>query len=310
MARPARWLVVSGIVLFMTGSLAVSGAKRPHRKAPIVIAQDLATPARIEQGRQTFRFDTFGDEAFWGDTLKLHEAIEGAAHGGIGPGLTPRAALAAGLKIDIDALPGPVSEQLDKGAVNLDDPAVMLALLKLNAVVGLTGIFSSSLTLQSIGVQCALCHSTVDDTHPSLCAGAVVPGRGTGCIGRRLDAWANEDLKIGALVALAPDLSAFATLLRVNETAVRSTLRGWGRGRFDAGLMLDGRTVSLPLIPSTFRAGGLKLHEWTGWLGTLPHLGADDDRKTNLMQYLLTVQPPIVTATSTQLRARPWRRTG
>jgi len=310
MARPARWLVVSGIVLFMTGSLAVSGAKRPHRKAPIVVAQDLGMPARIEQGRQTFRFDTFGDEAFWGDTLKLHEAIEGAAHGGIGPGLTPRAALAAGLKIDIDALPGPVSEQLDKGAVNLDDPAVMLALLKLNAVVGLTGIFSSSLTLQSIGVQCALCHSTVDDTHPSLCAGAVVPGRGTGCIGRRLDAWANEDLKIGALVALAPDLSAFATLLRVNETAVRSTLRSWGRGRFDAGLMLDGRTVSLPLIPSTFRAGGLKLHEWTGWLGTLPHLGADDDRKTNLMQYLLTVQPPIVTATSTQMRARPWRRTG
>jgi len=297
-------------MLFMTGSLAVSGAKRPHRKAPIVVAHDLGMPARIEQGRQTFRFGTFGDEACWGATLKLHEAIEGAAHGGIGPGLTPRAALAAGLKIDVDALPGPVREQLDKGAVNLDDPAVTLALLKLNAVVGLTGIFSSALTLQSIGVQCALCHSTVDDAHPSLCAGAVAPSRGTGCMGRRLDAWANEDLKIGALVALAPDLSAFATLLRVDETAVRTTLRSWGRGRFDAGLMLDARAVNLPLIPSTFRPVSLKLHEWTGWLGTLPHLGADDDRKTNLLQYLLTMQPPVVAAASSQMRARPWRRTG
>src|SRR5262249_43739351 len=153
------------------------------------------------------------------------------------------------------------------------------------------------------------CHSTVDNTHPSLCAGAVAPGRGTGCIGHRLDAWANEDLKIGALVALAPDLSAFSTLLRVDETAVRSTLRSWGRGRFDAGLML-GAAAGLPRIPSPFRRGGLKLHEGTGWLGTRPPLSGDDDRKTNLMHYLLPVQPPIVTATSTPLRARPWRRTG
>jgi hypothetical protein len=302
--------VVSGMTLLMTTTLAVSGARRPDPRTPTVTEPDAVTTlARIERGRQTFRFDTFGDEAFWGDTLRLHEAIEGEAYGGVGPGLTPRAALAAGLKIDIDALPGPVRDQLDRGAINLDEPAVTLALLKLNAVVGLTGIFSSSLSLQSIGVQCALCHSTVDDAHPSLCAGAVVPNPGTGCIGHRLDRWANRDLKVGALVALAPDLSALAALLRVDEMTVRSVLRGWGRGRFDAGL-LDRGAVNLPLIPAAFGTASVKLHTWTGWLGTLPRISSDDERKTNLVQYLLTVEPPAVAVSSPRVNARPWRRTG
>src|SRR5262249_58415074 len=110
MSRASLWLLMSGTTLVLVASLAVS-AKRHDRivAAPIINTEAVANAAaKVDQGRQTFRFDTFGDEAFWGDTLRLHEAIEGAAHGGVGPGLTPRAALAAGLKIDIDALPGPV----------------------------------------------------------------------------------------------------------------------------------------------------------------------------------------------------------
>ena len=118
----------------------------------------------VDQGRQIFRFDTFGDQAFWGDMLKLHMAVEGAPFGGVGPGLSPRAALGAGLKIDVDAVPKDTAEQLKNARVNLDDPAVTLALLKANAVVGLTGFFNSGGSLDSIGIQCALCHSTVDNS--------------------------------------------------------------------------------------------------------------------------------------------------
>jgi hypothetical protein len=142
----------------------------------------------VSRGRQIFRFDTFGDEAFWGDKLQLHLAIEGTGLGGIGPGLSPKGALAAGLKIDVDALPRQLLTQL----VNLDDPAVTLALLKLNAVIGVTGFFNSSGTLQSVGLQCSFCHSTVDNSRPALCAGAIDPNPGTGCVGHRLDGWPNR----------------------------------------------------------------------------------------------------------------------
>jgi cytochrome c peroxidase len=131
-------------------------------------AQSLLDPVQqnasqlVEQGRQTFRFDTFGDEAFWGDTLMLHQAIEGAKLGGIGPGVSPKTAIAVGLKLDVDALPANLLAALNQGQVNLNDPATTLALLKLNAVVGVTGFFNSSGTLQSVGIQCALCHSTLD----------------------------------------------------------------------------------------------------------------------------------------------------
>src|SRR5215217_2593990 len=95
----------------------------------------------IEEGRHTFRYDTFGDEAFWGDTLKLHQAVAGAANGGVGPGVSPAAALALGLKVDVDALPVRLRFDIVRGRVNLQDPATTLALLKLNAVVGVTGFF-------------------------------------------------------------------------------------------------------------------------------------------------------------------------
>jgi len=136
----------------------------------------------VTQGRQIFRFDTFGDQVFWGGTLKLHQAIEGSALGGIGPGVSPKTALAVGLKVDVDALPSNLFEQLKHGNVNLDDPAVTLALLKLNAVIGVTGIFDSAGALKSMGIQCALCHSTVDNSQPALCAGVIQPNPGTGCV--------------------------------------------------------------------------------------------------------------------------------
>src|SRR6185437_4511512 len=168
----------------------------------------------LSEGRRTFRFDTFGDEDFWGGTLKLHQAIEGSAFGGVGAGVSPKTALAVGLKVDVDALPAPVLNALRSGKVDLDDPAVTLTLLKLNAVVGVTGFFQSGLSLKSIGIQCALCHSTVDNSF--------APG-----IGHRLDGWANRDLNVGAIVSLAPDLSAVADLLRVDQNTVRTVLGAW-----------------------------------------------------------------------------------
>ncbi len=134
----------------------------------------------MEEGRQTFRFDTFGDEAFWGDALQLHQAIEGANFGGVGAGLSPRAALSLGLKVDVGNLSAAIINQLKNNHVNLNDPAVTLFLLKRNAVVGLNGSFNPNGSLRSVGISCSLCHSTVDN---SLTFG----------IGHRLDGWANRD---------------------------------------------------------------------------------------------------------------------
>src|SRR5262245_44591936 len=128
----------------------------------------------IEQGRQIFRYDTFGSEAFWGDGLQLHKAIAGEKHGGVGGGVSPKTALAVGLKVDADALPAALKQQIKDGKVNLDDPATTLALLKLDAVVGVKGFFDAQGGLKSIGLVCASCHSTVDDSF--------APG-----IGKRLD---------------------------------------------------------------------------------------------------------------------------
>jgi hypothetical protein len=241
---------------------------------------------RIKRGRRTFRFDTFGDEAFWGGTLQLHKAIAGAGLGGVGPGVSPATALAVGLKVDVDAIPASLRQQVAQGAVGLNDPAVTIALLKLNAVIGVTGMFDASGQLQSMGIQCAFCHSTVDDSNPALCFGAIVPNPGTGCIGHRLDGWSNRDLNVGAIVGLSPDLTAFSSLLGVTQDAVRDVLATWGPGKFDAELILDGKafnpqrvtdnvvtgtnTPGATLIPPAFGLSGVNLHTWTGW-GSVPH---------------------------------------
>src|SRR6266699_813800 len=222
--------------------------------------------ATLKTGRNIFRFDTFGDQAFWGDTLKLHQSIEGADHGGIGPGVSPSTALAVGLKVDVDALPQSLKQKLAAGQVDLNDPANTLALLKLNAVVGVTGFFDPQQRLNSLGIQCALCHSAVDNSF--------APG-----IGHRLDGWPNRDLNVGAIINLSPDLSAFTNALQVDEATVRTVLLSWGPGKFDAALLLDGKafrpdgTSAATLIPAAFGLAGVNLHTWTGW-GSVTHWNA------------------------------------
>jgi hypothetical protein len=232
------------------------------------IDRKIADDARhaVAQGRRIFRFDTFGDEVFWGDTIKLHQAIQGARFGGVGPGVSPKTALTVGLKVDVDALPPTVVDSLKAGKIDLNDPANTLALLKANAVVGVTGRFDANGRLRTMGVQCALCHSTVDD---SLARG----------IGHRLDGWANRDLNVGAIVNLAPDLSAVAKIVGQTESDVRKVFAAWGPGKFDAEFLLDGKGFrpdgksAATLIPPAFGLAGVNLHTWTGW-GSVTHWNA------------------------------------
>jgi hypothetical protein len=220
----------------------------------------------FNRGRQAFRFDTFGDEHFWGDTLKLHQALEGARFGGVGPGVSPATALGAGLKVDATMLPASLLQALTQGRVDLNDPANTLALLNLNAVLGVIPIGGSASGMQSVGLTCALCHSTVDNS--------VAPG-----IGRRLDGWPNRDLNVGAIIAAAPDLSAVATLLGVDQTTVRTVTNSWGPGKFDAELFLDGKAFrpdgksAATLIPAAAGLAGVNLHTYTGW-GSVPYWNA------------------------------------
>jgi hypothetical protein len=278
------WLLT--VVLAITRPIYGKPAKKPKKPPNADIVANAAD--KITRGQQAFRFDTFGDQAFWGGTLRLHEAIEGAQFGGVGSGVSPHAALRVGFKVDVDALPRHLVEDALHGRVNIDDPSVTLALLKLNAVIGVTGVFSGD-TLQSVGIQCAFCHSTVDDSAPSLCFGAMAPNPGTGCIGHRLDGWPNRDLNVGAIVALAPNLQPFSDLLGTSPDTVQTVLNSWGPGKFDAELILDGKAfnpmqltdgrvtaTNVPgatLIPPAFGLGGVNLHTWTGW-GSVPHWNA------------------------------------
>ena len=224
----------------------------------------------LAQGRWNFRFNTFGDQAFWGDTLRLNDAIAGAANGGVGAGVSPETALAVGLKVDVNKLPLALREALRQGKVDLTIPATTLALLRLDAVVGVRGIFDGP-RLASVGITCALCHSTVDN---SFSAG----------IGRRLDGWAARDLDVGRIIALAPNVQPFVDLLRIvdptiDAAAVRRVLRSWGPGKFDAELILDGKAFrpdgksAATLIPPAFGLAGVNLHTWTGW-GSVTHWNA------------------------------------
>ena len=223
-------------------------------------AQIAAHSKRLfEDGRRIFRFDTFGSEAFWGGQLRLHEAIAGEALGGTGAGVSPKAALGLGLKVDAAALPPAIVKGIQGGTISLDAPATTLELLKLDAVVGVKGVFDADKKrLVSMGIQCALCHSTVDD---SFSAG----------IGKRLDGWPNRDLNVGAIVATAPTLKPFADLLGVDEPAVRQVLKSWGPGRYDAELSQDGKhtrpdgKTGATLLPAAYGLAGVNLHTYTGW---------------------------------------------
>jgi hypothetical protein len=257
-----------GVMLWVSRPATVAGpgqGSSQSNRPGVDDAIDRHALKTVADGRRIFRFDTFGDEAFWGDALRLHDAIKGRRLGGVGPGLTPRAALGLGLKVDQERLPDTLLAGIKRGTVDLDDPATTVALLRLNAVVGLTGFFDKG-RLSSVGIQCALCHSTVDN-------------RFSAGIGRRLDGWANRDLNVGAIVALAPNLQPIADLLGVDQPTVRTVLNSWGPGKFDAELILDGKAFqpdgrsAATLLPPAFGLAGVNLHTWTGW-GSVTHWNA------------------------------------
>lgn len=279
--------VVRALALFAVSLLTLCGPAHAHddeasdlshiaRNAQSLPAADQRNLANgvseILRGRKIFRFDTFGDQAFWGDTLGLNRAIAGQANGGVGAGLSPKAALDLGLKVDVNALPDTLRSDLRRGRVDLANPATTLALLKLDAVVGVRGFFDdSSGRLQSIGITCALCHSNVDNSF--------APG-----IGNRLDGWAARDLNVGAIIALSPNVQPFVDLLRlvqpgIDAATVRTVLRSWGPGKFDAELLMDGKAFrpdgrsAATLIPPAFGLAGVNMHTWTGW-GSVTHWNA------------------------------------
>src|SRR4051812_41872522 len=187
-----------------------------RRDAESFTSEINANSARmLREGREIFRYDTFGSEAFWGGKLRLHQAIAGSAHGGVGPGVTAHQALQLGLKVDIAKLPRILGEAIRGGHVSLQKGDTTLELLRADAVVGVKAIRGpDGKTITSIGLTCAFCHSTVDD---SFAKG----------IGRRLDGWPNRDLDVGSIVAIAPDLSPFEQLLGVDRATVTKVLKSW-----------------------------------------------------------------------------------
>jgi mono/diheme cytochrome c family protein len=189
----------------------------------------------VLKGKAIFRFDTFGDESQWTDTLRLHEVIQSS--------VSPVAALAVGLKVDAEALPALIVQGIKDGSIDLTKPATTVALLKLNAVVGLQGKVESVNgvdTLTRLGVTCALCHSTVDD---SFAAG----------IGKRLDGWPNRDLNPGAIIALSPAL----------DNVKRAIYASWGKGKYDPRFNQDGK-IGPQVIPPAYGLNGIHRITSTG----------------------------------------------
>ena len=212
----------------------------------------------LTEGEEIFRHDTFGSEEFWGGKLRLHQAILGEKKGGVGPGLTPRQALQLGLKVDFGAVPALVKEVVQEGGVKLDDPQVTLELLRARAVVGVEGRFDQKDNMISVGITCALCHSTVNDAF-------------TKGIGKRLDGWPNRDLDVGKIAALAPNLQPVADVLGADVETVKKVLSSWGPGKYDAELNLDGKAFrpdgksGATLIPAAYGLAGVNLHTYTGF---------------------------------------------
>lgn len=193
------------------------------------------TPCAVDDGKCIFRHDTFGDEQLWSDTLKLHELVQT---------LSPKTALAVGLKVDAEVVPAEVLASAD-----LDAPATTVALIELDAVVGVRGTVENG-TITRIGITCALCHSTVDNS--------VLPG-----VGKRLDGWPNRDLDSGAIVALTPGLPTFTAKLGVDNAAAKAALESWGAGRYDARFNQD--TENHPvLLPPAYGLRDVALETYTG----------------------------------------------
>lgn len=213
-----------------------------------VIGPDSASAAGdelIQLGQNIFRYWTFGDEQQWTDTLQMHTVIESA--------VDPATALSVGLKVDMDALPPAVVNGVVDGSIPLDDPQTTLALISLNAVVGIKGTVSKDsedkLHLDRVGITCALCHSTVDNA--GHVANAAIPQG----IGHRLDGWANRDLNPGAIIALSPAVASSANAVIYNS---------FGPGKFDPRFNIDGKDGPVPVIPPVFGLDNIHSTIFTG----------------------------------------------
>src|SRR5687768_4781854 len=233
-----RSIIAASAMFVVAMALALSGLAPATQAEPQGAAFKLVERNHLD-GQDVFRFDTFGDEQLWTDTLRMHEVI---------PKVDPAAALAVGLKVDVEALPQAIITALANGQVDLRDPAVTVELLRLNAVVGVKGTVSDTGQLTSVGITCALCHSSVDDSF--------APG-----IGSRLDGWANTDLNVGAIVALSPAL----------DEATKAEFSAWGPGKYDPRHhYFDGTNIvplnspSLPIvIPPVYGLKGVEFETFT-----------------------------------------------
>jgi mono/diheme cytochrome c family protein len=291
--RRPRLLPLAGALIATLGLVAACGGDDDDE-------DDAAArhAALVAEGKQIFRSDTFGDEAKWTDALRIHEAIASA--------VDPTTALAVGLKVDAEALPPSVVAGIQNGSISLTDPATTVALLKLNAVVGLKGTVETvngQDRLTRVGTTCALCHSTVDDSFS--------PG-----IGKRLDGWPNRDLNPGAIIALSPALDA----------AAKQVFNSWGKGKYDPRFNIDGSNKPVVIPPAygldgihriTFTGDGEEIAYWNryvavtqmGGLGTMrePRLNIDitngtEDRVSSklpaLQAYQLSLPAPAAPAGS------------
>ncbi|WP_083260158.1 Ig-like domain-containing protein [Marinobacter sp. X15-166B] len=266
-------------------------ANRPLAAAVHWTFATTAHPDTLALGQQIFRYDTFGDEQQWTDTLRLHEVIQAA--------VDPLTALAVGLKVDVEALPDAVIDGIAEGTVDLTSPATTLALLQLDAVIGLRGTVDQvdgTATLTRVGITCALCHSTVDDS--------LAPG-----IGRRLDGWPNRDLDPGAIIALSPALTE----------AQQDIYNSWGPGMYDPRFNQDGISSPHVITPAygldglekiTSTGDGDEIAYWNRYVGVTqmggqgtfyePRTGV---RVTNGTEDLITDKLPALQAYQLSLRA-------
>ena len=217
----AGWTLIGGCSAKKMSSESASSATAAGSEAA-----ETASPEMIAEGQRIFRFDTFGDEKFWTDTLKMNEVVE--------KNVDPTTALSVGLKVDSDVLPPGILEKVD-----LKSPATTVELLKMNAVVGLQAKVDANNHITQLGVTCALCHSTVDDS--------VMPG-----IGKRKDGWPNRDLNPGAIIALSPTL----------DEAKKAVYNGWGKGKYDPRFNLDGKNTPL-VIPPAYGLADVKNETYT-----------------------------------------------
>ena len=216
-----RRLMLAAVVLIAPLAACSRQGASDALAAPASAAQltPASHPGSVATGQSIFRFDTFGDETFWTDTLHMHEVIAKS--------VSPKTALSVGLKVDATALPEAVVKGIQGGTVDLNAPATTVTLLKLDAVVGVIGKVSADGKLERVGITCALCHSTVDN---SFAAG----------IGKRLDGWPNRDLNVGAIVALSPAVTP----------AQKEVYGSWGPGKYDPRFNIDGKNMPVVIPPA------------------------------------------------------------